>query len=199
VNKYEIVTPASYNVVPWRNGRGETLELCSHPLVDCNAFSWRLSIATVDNDGPFSRFVDCDRTLVLLEGAGISLRQETGKLDVLSSRFSIARFSGDCETEATLHNGAIRDFNVMCNRRHCSAIVDALSEDGSLFVSGDILFFYAVDRDVELRSPDCTNIGLKGNHILKFAGPAHGRWAFSHGPVIAIRIFLNPIASPAKA
>ena len=39
-------------------------------------FAWRLSMATVASDGPFSSFAGVDRTLAVLEGEGIVLSVE---------------------------------------------------------------------------------------------------------------------------
>ncbi len=38
--------------MPWKNGGGVTTEICVSP--PSGAFDWRVSIATVNADGPFS-------------------------------------------------------------------------------------------------------------------------------------------------
>ncbi|MGR7000643.1 HutD/Ves family protein [Yinghuangia aomiensis] len=59
-------------VTPWRNGGGETREVAAEPSAD-GGFAWRVSIATIAQDGPFSAFPGVDRTITLLEGAGVHL------------------------------------------------------------------------------------------------------------------------------
>jgi len=176
--------------VPWRNGRGETLALLSRSLPGCDGFAWRLSIAVVDSDGPFSHFPGCDRTLLLLEGRGITLKHSTGQIDSLSTRFSAARFSGDHETIATLHDGPIRDFNVICHRKHCVAHVDV--PDGNaprdLLVDADTLLVYATDRSARVRTANEAWIEVDQHHLMQYDKPVKGRWSFSQGPAIVMQI-----------
>lgn len=189
VNRFQIHQPKSYQEVPWRNGRGMTLLLLSEPLPGSRDFAWRLSIAGVDSDGPFSRFDDCDRTLVLLEGRGMTLTHGDGRVDVLRERFALARFAGDVGTNATLHDGPIRDFNVMCHRNHCTAEVTVLGNDSNeLHVDGGSLLVYAVDGKVSLTPPSSPSQRINRRELLQCVESMPGRWLISGGPVIAIRI-----------
>ena len=71
---YRLLTPADYRPMPWKNGAGRTTEIAAHPAgAALDAFAWRVSIADVERDGPFSRFPGIDRTIVLLDGAGMRL------------------------------------------------------------------------------------------------------------------------------
>jgi len=55
---------------PWRNGGGVTRDLCAGDagVPGDPSFHWRLSLADIDRDGPFSCLPGVDRCLVLLEG-----------------------------------------------------------------------------------------------------------------------------------
>ena len=54
--------------MPWANGRGTSYEIASDRGSD-DQWSWRLAMAPVLEDGPFSR-IDCvNRSLVVVEGA----------------------------------------------------------------------------------------------------------------------------------
>lgn len=65
--------------VPWKNGGGTTAEVAVHPPgTGFDAFDWRISMADVAADGPFSRFPGVDRTLVLAEGRDLVLDLEGG-------------------------------------------------------------------------------------------------------------------------
>ena len=68
--------PASTRVIPaneyrrmrWRNGAGWTREIHAEPSAE--DWTWRLSIAEIEQDAPFSCFPGVDRELVLLSGNG---------------------------------------------------------------------------------------------------------------------------------
>ncbi|MEH0072431.1 HutD family protein [Pannonibacter sp. Pt2-lr] len=60
--------------MPWKNGGGITHELAVFPeTAGLEDFGWRLSMAEVASDGPFSAFTGIHRTLALVDGAGIGL------------------------------------------------------------------------------------------------------------------------------
>jgi environmental stress-induced protein Ves len=71
----------------------------------------------VASDGPFSSFPEIDRTLIVVEGAGIELNVEgvPFQLDRASPKLS---FAGDDITIGRLLSGPIRDLNVMTRRGH---------------------------------------------------------------------------------
>src|SRR6476619_3067787 len=71
-----LLTPNDYRSMPWKNGAGRTTEIAVHPPgAALDAFAWRVSIADVERDGPFSRFPGIDRTIVLLGGSGMRLAE----------------------------------------------------------------------------------------------------------------------------
>jgi environmental stress-induced protein Ves len=102
---------------PWKNGGGITREIAASPQgAGLDHFDWRLSIADVSQDGPFSRFVGMDRQIVLLRGAGLRLRGEAGldhRLDRIGTPFA---FGGELAIDATLIDGNTQDLNVMTRR-----------------------------------------------------------------------------------
>ncbi|MBN9359910.1 MULTISPECIES: HutD family protein [unclassified Devosia] len=108
---------ADLTVQPWKNGGGATREVAAAKDTDqAPGFAWRLSIATVDRDGPFSFFPGVDRTLVLLEGGGLSLHIE-GRADPIAllpgDQWS---FPGETRVDGRVTAGATLDFNVMTAR-----------------------------------------------------------------------------------
>src|SRR5690606_6318250 len=56
----------------WRNGAGETREICCIPPATRD-FCWRASIATIASNGEFSAFPGVDRVITLLEGGEVTL------------------------------------------------------------------------------------------------------------------------------
>ena len=113
---------------PGRNGGGTTAEVAAAPNgAGIEAFDWRISMADVGADGPFSTFPGIDRTLVLIEGQGIELtvNQTTHRLDAASPLFC---FTGEALTTARLTAGPIRDLNVMTRRGRFAHEVRVMAE-----------------------------------------------------------------------
>jgi environmental stress-induced protein Ves len=125
-----ILRASTYKVMPWKNGGGETTEIAVSPdgagLAD---FDWRVSMAKVAGDGPFSAFPGIDRTLAILEGAGIVLSVEGAKPRRLTLDSAPHAFPADAATSATLIDGAVIDFNVMSRRGKIDHRVEQLASE----------------------------------------------------------------------
>ena len=80
-------------------------------------FLWRLSIAEVAASGDFSLFPGYDRTITLIEGAGMRLAFEEAPEKAILKRFEPFDFSGDWHCRCSLAAGPVRDFNLMVDRR----------------------------------------------------------------------------------
>ncbi|PFH13136.1 HutD/Ves family protein [Burkholderia sp. JKS000303] len=114
---------------PWKNGGGVTREIGAFPPgAALDTFAWRVSVADVGAAGPFSRFDGIDRTLVLLSGAGMTLAEAGGAKHVLDAPLARADFAGEVAIDATLHDGATRDFNLMTRRSAARGSVDVWPE-----------------------------------------------------------------------
>lgn len=113
---------------PWKNGGGMTREILCEPAgAAVDEADWRVSIAEVAADGPFSVFPNLERTIVLLDGPGLHLSSACGRLDHrLDTPGQPLCFGGDLETHATLLGGPSEDFNVMTRRQRCRAHVQVL-------------------------------------------------------------------------
>lgn len=92
---------------PWKNGAGLTRAIAVSPIgSDASTFDWRISVAEVERDGPFSAFPGIDRCIVLLRGAGMLLHGADGGLvHRLDRRHEPFHFSGDLPLDATLLGG----------------------------------------------------------------------------------------------
>lgn len=100
----------------WRNGAGWTHEVHAQPSPGGEGWDWRLSIAEIDADAPFSAFPGVERELVLLEGNGLRLRFDDGGLVELRPPHERARFAGERPLRGELVDGPTRDFNLMWRR-----------------------------------------------------------------------------------
>ncbi len=117
----------------WKNGGGETAEIAVFPAgATVGDFGWRVSMATVASDGPFSLFAGVDRTLSVLEGEGIVLDIEGRAALTLTPASEPLRFAADARTDARLVDGTIVDLNVMTRRGRFDHRVERHSVEGAL-------------------------------------------------------------------
>lgn len=102
----------------WKNGAGRTRELAVEPIgAGLDTFDWRISVAEIERDAPFSAFPGIDRCIVLLHGAGMRLISADGRLDRrLAKPGEPFHFAGEAPLEAQLLDGPSTDFNVMTRR-----------------------------------------------------------------------------------
>lgn len=112
-----LLKAADHRRMPWKNGAGETIEIAVHPEgAGLEAFDWRVSLASVAVDGPFSVFPGIDRTLAILEGAAMVLDIEGLGRHRLTPQTAPLAFPADAPTSARLEDGPIADLNVMSRR-----------------------------------------------------------------------------------
>jgi environmental stress-induced protein Ves len=113
------VIPANeYRRERWRNGAGWTREIAAEPAGE---WAWRLSIAEIEQDGPFSRFEGIDREIVLVSGNGVRLRFDDGDVHELAPPHGRLRFAGEAAVHGELIDGATQDFNLMWRREAIDA------------------------------------------------------------------------------
>lgn len=113
------LTAADARRLPWRNGRGTTLELALWPpgaTFEAGDFDWRLARAAVDEDGPFSAFPGFDRVLVVLGGAGLLLEHGDRAPAVRAEPLLPCAFAGEWPTRARLLAGRVEDLNLLLRR-----------------------------------------------------------------------------------
>lgn len=99
----------SFKRVPWKNGQGFTEEIVHSQTAP---FLWRLSIAEVNQSGPFSEFNGYQRNITALCGDGMVLNVDGRNSPVLTP-FQPYTFSGNAKTHCTLTGRPLRDFNVI--------------------------------------------------------------------------------------
>ncbi|MDL2404190.1 HutD family protein [Rhizobium calliandrae] len=131
----KLLRASDYKRMPWKNGGGETVEIAVSPdgagLAD---FDWRVSMATVATDGPFSVFPGIDRTLSILDGVGMALFIEGRAPERLTQESEPLPFRADALSSATLIDGTITDLNVMTRRGRFIHSVQRVSINGNKVV-----------------------------------------------------------------
>lgn len=106
----KLIRSSEYQRKLWKNGRGSTLEIAREGMGE--EFDWRLSMADLNESGPFSNFAGMNRVLVLLEGSEIIISHaEVAQAKTLGLREAYS-FNGDWHTQAQV-TGPGRDFNLI--------------------------------------------------------------------------------------
>ena len=111
-----VIPSYEYRRTRWRNGAGWTREIHAEALADGSDWEWRLSIAEITADGPFSAFPGVDRELVLLAGEGVRLRFDDGTVADVLPPYGRHRFAGELAVHGELVDGPTHDFNLMWRR-----------------------------------------------------------------------------------
>lgn len=109
----------------WKNGGGLTRVLAAHPCALKQ--HWRISLATITRDGPYSSFVGLMRHQTIVSGAGLALCGDADQID-LSKRQGRA-FSGDLALMARLKAGPVTALNVIWDEDQFSADVQLIHSD----------------------------------------------------------------------
>lgn len=107
---------------PWRNGGGWTREIARSPVGSGDEYDWRLSVAEVETDGPFSHFPGCDRILMLLGGSGMEL-MSAGQPVALHPPNVYLRFPGELPISARLLSGPTTDLNLIWRRDRFTVVM----------------------------------------------------------------------------
>lgn len=158
MTRTRLLRPADYRRTRWANDGGWTSEVTREPENHDAAFNWRVSIAEIESDGPFSRFPGITRDLLLLEGRGIELQIDAQPPQSLTDQLAHLRFDGASSVSCHLVDGPARDFNVMT--RHDWGHADVTihrSADAELslgLASIGTTIVYAASGDIAVRGTD---------------------------------------------
>ncbi len=126
--------------MPWKNGQGVTREIYRFPATD--SYAWRISVATIRQDGPFSLFSGYLRNISVLEGEGMTLTVD-GEQSALIPPFQATDFSGDSAVSCAIVGGPLLDFNVIYKADTTQATVSWLREGIWTHQQGTQLLFNA--------------------------------------------------------
>ncbi|HRK25095.1 MAG TPA: HutD family protein [Beijerinckiaceae bacterium] len=179
-----VIRRAEQSEMPWKNGGGTTREIAASPAgAALDAFDWRISVARVASDGPFSRFAGIDRSLTVIEGNGMVLDFGDGRSACLTVADPPLAFAGDVPCSARLIDGAIGDLNVMTRRGSWRADVVA---NASLPLLGDprtdTLLVYLIEGTARAGASDlCAGDALllePGDQAQSITGAPAARVAF---------------------
>lgn len=118
--RQQVISADAFRRLPWRNGAGWTREIAAGPgTVDAatpSSWEWRISIAEIDSDAPFSTFPGVDRECLLLRGEGVALETPDEAPMPVMPPFGRQRFAGERPVQARLVDGPVQVFNLMWQR-----------------------------------------------------------------------------------
>ncbi len=180
----KILRQAAHRAMAWKNGGGITYEVAVHPDngASLDSFEWRLSMARVESDGPFSIFPGIDRSLAIMEGNGVNLAIENRPSVPVTLTSDPASFPGDVPVTAFLLNGTVLDLNIMTRRsawsHHielCGSDIDINDRDnsdtsilivrnGTLTVTDQVLTY----RDVAMLDRDTPALSFTSSTDIRF-------------------------------
>jgi len=110
----QILLANSIPPTPWRNGGGQTRELVAEPA----GADWtlRVSLADIEQDGPFSSFPGVQRHFAVLQGPGVELALQGQTLQLTPASEALC-FDGAAAPGCRLLGAATRDLNLMLRGR----------------------------------------------------------------------------------
>ncbi|MBN3785805.1 HutD family protein [Burkholderia sp. Ac-20353] len=105
---------------PWRNGGGTTRTIAT------GVSHWRVSLASIERDGPYSRFPGMSRVSLILSGRGVVLRNNEAVVPLRP--MLVTEYDGDADWGATLVDGPSVALNAITAKRRYRANVRLVDE-----------------------------------------------------------------------
>ncbi len=156
--------------MPWKNGLGETIEIARSPDGEAlDGFDWRVSVAPVGADGAFSVFPGIDRTIAVIEGAGMTL-DVAGRSVALRPGVPFT-YDGGLAVHGRLVDGPVRDINVMVRRGRCTCEMVLVSGTGSIAAVAATVVAYALDGEWDVAADDDGRRMGPGSSVTTDAAP----------------------------
>lgn len=184
---------SDYKQMPWKNGGGVTTEIAVSPLAASAAdFDWRISMAIVASDGPFSTFDNIDRTLTILDGNGIELDIERQLVIRLTSDAEPFAFPGDVPTAATLIAGPVTDLNVMTRRGSWTHAVTRQTIEKPFLhqMDADVTMIFCCEGKVQVKGPVApSTLATHDTLVLEKSDGTVEISADGQAPVLILRLF----------
>lgn len=161
---------------PWKNGGGVTRDVAVFPEgADDECFLWRVSVATIAAAGPFSRFPEIDRALMLLDGElVIKIGDVAHRLRPGSAAL---HFTGEEVVSAAPVGEACTVLNIMARRKAFSTKLDRwqaarpTSADHLLLLATDTAGVTVAGRWFDLSAHDALRINAPAGVSLSLDAP----------------------------
>jgi uncharacterized protein len=175
-----ITRKSSFTPKPWKNGGGVTYEALRMPA-DGEAFAWRVSVAHIEDSGPFSDFAGYNRKMVLLEGDGLRLNFTDGRERSLAQVGDLAEFDGAPAPQCTLVGGPCVDLNLMVAKAYLAEVgvewlagkqvINATAKSGECMLIFSINTALELTVDAQTLSLEPWDLALISNGSAQITGP----------------------------
>ena len=121
-------------VEPWLNGGGSATQVSIHPeTATPTDFDWRISVASIEQDGEFSSYPRVQRHIMPLSTRGLALTVD-GETHRLPG-FESFEFPGDAVVRAIDVTSGSLDLNLMVRRDSFTGSLTAQSVQGGFTIS----------------------------------------------------------------
>ncbi len=181
--------------VPWKNGAGTTRNLAMFPDgAGFDDFVWRVSLAEVSASGGFSLFPGVDRTILLWEGNGMTLRAGDGAEFSLTTLFEPHALWGETGIEAALVEGPTIDLNVMIRRGRAVAATTRYESETLLAHNADEAFFLCPKGAFRIVDPSGSENVVSAGEVLRISNLETGiRLIPEEAAAVAIGVFIDVV------
>jgi len=193
---HRLLKPADYVRMPWKDGGGQTTQIAAHPSDSTlSTFDWRVSVADVGVDGPFSRFPGVDRVVVLLSGGGMLLSGDAHAVE-LRAPFEPYAFSGDDGISCSLVAGPVRDFNLMLRRGRAQGRVVVVRDAAERIAPARWRICHATGGAIECLVPGHPPVAVALDDTVVFEDESGTGGALAINPLAAGAVALVAVIEP---
>ncbi len=196
--RLRLIPAHDYRRERWRNGLGWTREIWTFPELAAD-WDWRLSIAEIERDGPFSTFDGIDRELVLLHGNGVRLRFDDGEVRDVAPPHGRMRFAGERAVSGEPIDGTTHDFNLMWRRDRIDADLWHRPLVGSMVLfaePGETWVVHVLSGQTHAANGSHREAAAMGDTLLLGATTARARFALDGGGEVLV-MRLRPLSPEA--
>lgn len=176
---------------PWRNGGGVTRELAAWPTRD--DWCWRISVAEVAADGPFSHFPGVQRWFAVVRGEGVRLAVD-GRIHEMVGTSAPLEFDGAAQVDSWLLAGPTQDLNLMVQSERASGVMTRLTDPTRLATTGEgVLAVFVLDAPASVRLQNDDSLVELPPHTLGWARlPAGTGVEIATSGALCMEITLRP-------
>lgn len=193
---FKIISPEQFRHLLWKNGKGKTVELAVSQGGDVADFDWRISMASIVENGEFSDFHQYMRYMVLVEGCDLELHYLTAdknnSIDYLTHPLDQATFDGSCPTVGKVKSGAITNFNLMVKKTKYSADVTTYKQQTKVTLNqAKFVFAFGIESSLNCHSITQTvaDFEVPAGHLLQLDNVENNSVTLSGKQMILLHLY----------